>query len=151
MLPPIDTAAPATIRDLPTLEQIIALQSAMVPLQCELPTPEHHFTPGLYLRYLTVPAGMLIVGKIHKHAHCLMVLKGLARVVSEQDDEIVGPGHTCLSTPGVKRVAYAIEDTTFVTVHINKEDSQDLAVIEAEHIEPEIIGLDHAAAAGVIQ
>jgi hypothetical protein len=35
----------------------------------------------------------------------------------------------------------ALEDTQFVTVHVNKDDSQDLAVIEAAHIDPEVLGI----------
>ena len=148
MLPatnPSSAAVADTAQSLPTREQITRLQSAMVPIQCEQPTPGHHFAPGMYLRELTVPAGMLIVGKIHKHAHFLMVLKGRARVTSEFGDDILEAGYIGVSQPGVKRVVQAIEDTLFVTVHVNKEDSQDLVVIEAEHIEPEVIGLDHAA------
>lgn len=138
--PSVPEVAPATT-DFPTREQITRLQSAMVPLQCEQPVPGHHFAPGMYLRELTVPAGMVIVGKIHKHAHFLLVISGLARVVSEFGDEIVGAGYIAVSQPGVKRVVHAIEETHFVTVHVNKEDSQDLEFIEAEHIEPEVMGL----------
>ena len=123
--------------ELPTLDQIKRLQEAMAPIQCEQPDPKHFFAPGMYLRELTVPSGMLIVGKIHKHAHFLMVLRGRAEVVSEFGRAIVEAGHISISPPGVKRVVLAIEDTQFVTVHVNKDDSQDLAVIEAQHIEAE--------------
>lgn len=47
-----------------TREQIVALQESMVPIACEMPEPNHFFAPGMYLRELTVPAGMLLVGKI---------------------------------------------------------------------------------------
>lgn len=124
-----------------TREKIQRLQEAMVPLQSEQPEPNHFFAPGMYLRELVVPAGMLIVGKIHKHAHFLLVLKGKAEVISEFGRMAVEAGHISISPAGVKRVVLALEDTQFVTVHVNKEDSQDLTMIEAEHIEPEIIGL----------
>ena len=32
--------------------------------------------PEIPTRELTVPAGMLVVGKIHKHSHFLVVLSG---------------------------------------------------------------------------
>jgi mannose-6-phosphate isomerase-like protein (cupin superfamily) len=126
---------------LPTLDQIKRLQAEMIRIQCEQPKPNHFFAPGMYLRELTVPAGMLIVGKIHKHAHFLMVLRGRAEVVSAFGRMFVEAGHISISPPGVKRVVLALEDTQFVTVHVNKDDSQDLAVIEAEHIEPELVGV----------
>lgn len=124
---------------IPSREKILKLQQAMLPFQSEQPEPSHFFAPGMYLRELVVPAGMLIVGKIHKHAHFLLVLKGKAEVISEFGRMTVEAGHISISPAGVKRVVLALEDTQFVTVHVNKEDSQDLVVIEAEHIEPEVL------------
>jgi hypothetical protein len=122
---------------LPTREDIVRLQGAMMSIQCEQPEPEHFFAPGMYLRKLVVPAGMLIVGKIHRHAHFLMVLQGRALVISEFGRDEVTAGHISVSQAGVKRVVLALEDTNFVTVHLNEGDSQDLTVIEAHHIESE--------------
>lgn len=127
---------------IPTREKILKLQQAMLPLQSEQPEPKHFFAPGMYLRELTVPAGMLIVGKIHKHTHFLMVLNGKAEVISEFGRMTVEAGHISISPAGVKRVVLALEDTQFVTVHVNKDDSHDLVVIEAEHIEPEVLCVD---------
>lgn len=125
----------------PTREQIVKLQEAMLPIQSEQPEPTHFFAPGMYLRELTIPAGMLMVGKIHKHAHFLMVLKGRAEVISEFGRMVVEAGHISVSPPGVKRIVLALEEVQFVTVHVNPSDTEDLTVIEAEHIEAETLGL----------
>lgn len=127
---------------LPTREQIVRLQSEMLAHATAQPIPQHHFAPGMYMRELTVPKDMLIVGKTHRHAHFLFVMAGRAVVVSEFGGEIVEAGYFGISVPGVKRVVYALEDTLFLTVHANKDDSQDLEVIEAEHIVPETLGLE---------
>lgn len=127
--------------ELPTREKIQRLQEAMLPMQSKQPDPRHFFAPGMYLRELVVPAGMLMVGKIHKHEHFLLVLKGKAEVISEFGRMVVEAGHISISPAGVKRVVLALEDTQFVTVHVNKNDSQDLVVIENDHIESEILGL----------
>lgn len=124
-----------------TREQIVKLQEAMLPIQSEQPEPTHFFAPGMYLRELTIPAGMLMVGKTHKYAHFLLVLKGRAEVLSEFGRMVVEAGHISISQPGVKRVVLALEDTQFVTVHVNASDTQDLEIIEAEHIEPETLEL----------
>jgi quercetin dioxygenase-like cupin family protein len=131
-----------TINEMPTREKIQRLQETMLPMQTEQPEPRHFFAPGMYMRELVVPAGMLMVGKIHKHAHFLMVLKGKAEVISEFGRMIVEAGHLSVSPSGVKRVVLALEDTQFVTVHVNKNDSQDLEIIESEHIEPEILSIN---------
>ena len=103
----------------PTREQIIRLQEAMLPQKCEQPEPTHFFAPGMYLRELTVPAGMLLVGKTHRHAHFLVVTKGRAEVISEFGRTVVEPGHIAVSQAGVKRVVLALEDTQFITVHLS--------------------------------
>lgn len=122
---------------LPSREKIVALQESMKEIQCEQPEPHHFFAPGMYARELTVPAGMLIVGKIHRHEHFLFVLSGRAEVISEFGRFTVEAGHISVSPAGVKRIVLSMEDTKFVTVHLNKDDSQDLEVIEREHIQPE--------------
>jgi hypothetical protein len=135
----------------PTREQIIRLQEAMLPQQCEQPEPTHFFAPGMYLRELTVPAGMLLVGKTHRHAHFLVVTKGRAEVISEFGRSVVEPGHISVSQAGVKRVVLALEDTQFVTVHLNPSDTQDLTVVEAEHIEPEVLSISTSQTQGELQ
>lgn len=136
---------------LPTRDQITRLQEAMLPIQSDQPEPRHFFAPGMYLRELTIPAGMLMVGKIHKHAHFLMVLKGRAEVISEFGRMVVEAGHIAVSPPGVKRVVLALEEVQFVTVHTNATDTEDLALIEAEHIEREELALIAPAAQGELK
>lgn len=133
MLPVIEISPVRT----PSKDDILDLQSAMLQKQIQLPAPIHRFAPGMYMRELTIPAGMLVVGKTHRHAHFLMVMSGKAQVVSEFGNDILESGHISLSMPGVKRVVLALEDTRFITIHVNKDDSEDLEIIEAEHIEPE--------------
>ena len=78
---------------LPTRAQIVELQELMKAVEVPPPEPTHFFASGMYLRELTVQAGMRIVGKIHRHSHFLIVTKGLATVISEFGRETVGPGH----------------------------------------------------------
>lgn len=122
----------------PSREQIMRLHAAMIPIQSPQPAPEHHFAPGMYGRTLLVPAGMCIVGKTHRHAHLLMVLKGHATVASEFGTEELRAPYIGVSQPGVKRVVLAHEDTLFVTVHHNPSDTQDLEAIEEQHILPDV-------------
>lgn len=122
---------------LPTREQIVRLQSEMMRYRCELPPPEHIFHPGWYERRQFVPAGILVVGKIHLHSHPVGLLFGRSIVISEFGRQEVRAGYFDVSPPGVKRVVLAIEDSLFFTLHRNPHDSQDLAQLEAEHIEPE--------------
>jgi len=120
-----------------TRADIDRLQAEILPIECEMPEPVHYFAPGMYGRELTVPAGMVLTGKIHKHGHFLLCTKGRATVVDEFGRYEVSAGYMQHSKPGAKRAVLAHEDTTFVTVHLNPTDTRDLVAIEAEHIEPE--------------
>lgn len=132
---------PAEVSAAPTREQIFRLQAAMLPIQSEQPVPEHYFAPGMYGRTLLVPAGMAIVGKTHRHAHLLMLLKGRATVASEFGFEELEAPYVGVSQPGVKRVVVAHEDALFCTVHHNPTDTQDLLEIESAHIAGELDSL----------
>ena len=129
-------------RHLPTRAMIRRLQSEMGPISTPLPEPEHIFHDGWYERRLLVPAGMLIVGKTHRHCHPVGVISGHALVVSEFGWNEVFPGFVDASAAGVKRIVLAIEDTLFFTLHKNPSNTRDLVRIEAEHIEPEALTFD---------
>lgn len=91
-------------------------------------TLRHHFAPGCYAREMTIPAGTLIIGKIHKHAHLNIISKGRAKVVTEFGTvDIVAP-NTFVSEPGTKRVVMAIDEVIWTTIHVT--DETDLEKIE---------------------
>ena len=116
---------------------ILRLQDAIVyggldvgPAACPV---QHHFAPGAYGREMTIPAGLVVVGKIHKHAHINVISKGRVQVFTEQDGvlELAAPC-TFVSSPGTKRVVHVLEETVWTTVHVT--DKTDLAEIEREVI-----------------
>lgn len=91
----------------------------------------HIFAPGAYAREMLIPAGTVIIGKIHKHAHLNFITKGRARVVTEFGPMEIEAPHTFVSEPGTKRVVHALEDVLWTTVHVT--DETDLAKIE-DHV-----------------
>lgn len=118
-------------------EAILRLQDAIVygdldvgPAACKV---QHHFAPGAYGREMTLPAGLVVVGKIHKHAHINVISKGRVQVFTEQEGvlELAAPC-TFVSSPGTKRVVHVLEETVWTTVHVT--DKTDLAEIEREVI-----------------
>lgn len=132
-------------------EKILTLQAAMVSeleaagvdrvqeldRLCPL---KHVFAPGgackhVYGREIFIPAGTAIVGKIHKHAHLNMLMKGKVSVFTEKGrEDFVGP-LMMVSQAGTKRAVYAHEDTVWVTVHLTNDT-------DLEKIEDEIIAKD---------
>ena len=95
-----------------------------------VPEAQHHFAPGVYAREMLIPAGMLIIGKIHKHAHLNIISKGLAWLYTEEGRTLIQDPYTFTSLIGVKRVVLAIQDTLWTTIHLT--DKTDLDEIEEE-------------------
>ena len=78
----------------------------------------HSFSEGMYTREIFIPAGTILVGKIHRHEHPNFILKGSVVVLTESggQEEFIAPTYM-ISPAGTKRVVYTYEDTVWVTVH----------------------------------
>jgi hypothetical protein len=113
-----------------TRESILKLQEAIIQVETEAPEPNHYFADGLYLRELSIPEGMLLVGATHKKEHFLIITKGSMVVVSEFGESIMEAGDILVSPAGSKRAILALEDTTMVTTHLNEDNEQDMRVLE---------------------
>ena len=121
-----------------TRSKIVALEEAIKARPDSLgedPFPlEHSFTPGLYARQVTCPAGAVIVTKLHKTEHFIFMLKGRVRVVTEEGPvEIVAP---CMfrNPIGVKRAVHVLEETVWINVMANPDELTDMDAIEDRYI-----------------
>lgn len=90
----------------------------------------HHFADFLYARQMDIPMGVALVGKIHKVGHLCFLVKGDISVATEKGVERLKAPMIFASNPGAKRVMYAHEDSTFVTVHMNPFNEKDVGVLE---------------------
>ncbi len=95
----------------------------------------HYFAPGIYMRELFMPAGSIIIGKIHRTEHLNIVEKGRLHLLNEDGtvEEIIAP-KTFVSKAGVQKAARVYEDTVWKTVH--PTDETDIATLEALLTEP---------------
>ena len=96
---------------------------------------KHSFADGIYVREIFIPAGTLLVGKIHKHEHPNMFVSGDVSVYTEYDGvQRLNKPTSMISKSGTKRVVYAHQDTIWITYH--RTDKTGLKEIEAEIIVP---------------
>ncbi len=125
------------MNELTTQDSIYELQSLMLKGDTiELET-RHHFSDGLYARELFIPAGVCLVGALHKTRHLYTVVKGKCRVSSQfgnMDIEAPFMGETI---PGTKRVIFAETDSVWITYHPTELTS--VEEIEKAILEPEDI------------
>ena len=81
----------------------------------------HYFGPNLYIKEVTMPAGALIVGKVHKVEHMCIMLTGKMILVQEDGTrtELSAPA-TFVAKPG-RKVAYILETTIFQNIYSTDE------------------------------
>lgn len=121
----------------PTRAQIVALEQALRAMPQAAIVESHDFAPGLYLRTITIPAGVALTGKVHATEHVFILSRGTLLVATEDGRrEIAAPFHQ-VCRPGLKRVGYALTECVVTNVHITAET--DLAKLEAELIEAEAL------------
>ncbi len=93
---------------------------------------KHSFADGAYIREIFVPAGMLVVTKIHKVAHPYFIMKGDVSILTEEGVTRKQAPFTGITPSGTKRICFCHTDTWWITVHVTKET--DLEKIEEEVI-----------------
>lgn len=93
---------------------------------------KHHYATGVYGRELFIPAGEVIVSKIHRGKTFNIITKGVISVISEKGYHTYHAPHVFVSDPFTKRVVISHEDTVWVTAH--GTDKTDLDEIEKEII-----------------
>lgn len=114
-------------------EKVKALQNELSKLPQYEPLTKHTFHGGMYCREVWRPAGVLVVGKVHKKEHFYMIVYGTVAITTDDGvKSITGP---CLlsSMPGTKRAVYAETDTLCMTFH--RTDSTTVEEAEAEMVE----------------
>ncbi len=132
MLEPVDTEALISQANIPTRSQIDALEAAVGAVeQIELPT-QNGFGPGFYTRSVLIPAGTVLVGKIHATEHIFMVTQGDISITTDAGVVRVQAPYQVVCKAGMKRAGYAHTDTVCVNIHITNET--DLDKLEAELI-----------------
>lgn len=102
---------------------------------------DHYFASGAYVRTMRLPKGVLVVGKIHATEHICILLQGVVRITTEMGSEVHVAPKIMVCPPGLKRVAYAIEDAIWANAHAVGEE-RDLDAIEARLIAPSFEALE---------
>ena len=113
-------------------ESILGFQEKLAELpQVEIPLT-HHFSKDIYGREILMPAGTVVIGKIHKHSSLNILAGGEISLLTEEGTKRIKAPYTVVSKPGIKRVIYVHKDATWVTVH--GTDEKDVDKIEDQFI-----------------
>ncbi len=98
----------------------------------------HRFIDGVYARELIIPAGIVVVGKLHKFPRICIISSGDCIAISEFGRQRIKAPHTEVMQPGTKTAVYAIEDTVWTAIHGTN-------LKEVDKLENHFIAKDHAS------
>lgn len=117
---------------LTTRDKIFAAEAFMKEQpQVNIPV-QHYFSQGVYAREITIPAGVILTGEIHKFAQLNILSKGRMQVYTEEGIKEVEAPFTVVSPPGTKRIAHTITECVWTTIH--GTDETDIEIIRSKFI-----------------
>lgn len=125
-------------------EEIDRLEQAMLDMpQAECPVV-HHFGPGIYVREVTLPAGIVAIGHAQRFEQLNIMLTGKVAMIGDDGavKEIAAP-MIFVGPPG-RKVGYVVETTTWLNVYATEE--RDIEKLEAHFLDKSPAWLEHNAA-----
>lgn len=93
----------------------------------------HQLVGGIYTRTIHIPAGVAIVGAVHKTDHVNVVTGDITVSTSEGQRRLTGSHVLLLTKAGTQRAGYAHADTTWTA--ICRTDKTEIEDIEADLVE----------------
>ena len=72
-----------------------------------------YFSDGMYMREITIPKGVAVIGAVHKIHNYAVVNKGKLRIVTSDGFKEVGAGDVVQILPNQRNCVYAMEDSVW--------------------------------------
>lgn len=99
-------------------EELLKIPQLAIPVK-------HHHSHDAYAREIRIPAGTILTGKVHKFSNLNILSEGEMLLVSIDGIKRVKAPYTVVSSAGVKRLALAVTDCTWTTIHGTTEKDVD--------------------------
>lgn len=101
----------------------------------------HIFAPGVYAREMTIPAGVIATGAVHKTEHLSILSAGHCMLTTDEGAQELHAPYTGVSKPGIKRAIVAITECVLTTIHATHETDLDKLVEQlTESSRSELLG-----------
>lgn len=97
-------------------EKVAALAAASRQVeQIDIPL-RHFYSHGVYLREMTMPAGAVVTGKVHKYDNAHIISKGDVSVQTDEGLIRIRAPFTFIAKAGSQRAFFAHEETVWTTI-----------------------------------
>jgi len=114
-------------------DSVWKLQSAVLQMPQSEITTNHFWSNGMYIREMIMPKGMLVIGKVHKQDHFIVLTQGSVQVSDEHGSRTIMQGDVVKAYKGTKRALLALEDSRWLNIH--RAENTDLEQLEEELVE----------------
>ena len=92
----------------------------------------HHFGPGIYIREVTLPAGIFAVGHAQRYEHLNIMLTGKVAIVDGDQVRVLEAPLIFTGKPG-RKVGYVLETCVWRNVYATNET--DIDTLEAHYLD----------------
>lgn len=112
---------------------VARLQAEISRLPQYEPETRHFFHAGMYCREVWRPAGIGLVGAVHRKEHFYLIVSGTLRVTTDEGVQLLTGPALLQCKPGTKRAVYSETDALCMTFH--RTDATTVEEAEAELVE----------------
>lgn len=138
---PVENYGATLARPTSMREKVVRLEEEMQKLpQVDCPV-RNLFAPGMYAREITIPAGTVLTGAVHKTDNFVVLSKGRLQLVTENGPVEIAAPHTMVCKAGAKNAALALEDSVWTNFFPTTETDLDkLVELLTESTAEELMG-----------
>jgi hypothetical protein len=106
-------------------ELVMSQSPAQFPLK-------HIFADGVYIREMFIPKGGWLTSKVHLTEYVFMLNSGILEITDGEETVRILAPYTGISKKGARKMALALEDCIFSSVHPNPDNCKDIPTLEAK-------------------
>lgn len=107
-------------------EKVEALERAMLTSpQTDCPV-RHYFAPGVFAREITIPAGTILTGAVHKTENLAVLSAGVLSFLTDEGPKIISAPYVVTVKAGAKNCALALETAVFTNFFANPTNETDI-------------------------
>lgn len=120
-------------------DTLLAKPEVIERLYLEMPQVEcpvvHHFGPGVYIREIHMPKGIVALGHHQRFDHLNVMLRGKVAMICDDDVvRVVQAPYIYTGKPG-RKFGYVMEDVVWQNVYPNPTDTRDVAALEGHFLD----------------
>jgi len=96
----------------------------------------HSFEPGVYIREMFIPKGVVFIGRAHRHGHRVELVSGKVVLIEEDRRTHLEAPFDMYTVPCYMTAFIAVTDVVGRTYHPNPTESRDLITLEDDAFRP---------------